>query len=76
MRIWRYGDMEIWGYGDMEIWMICAYQHMAVLGMVVMILGLKPLKKPDHPYCLLMMLAALKRPRTFLTSASWLNPLV
>lgn len=49
---------------------------MAVLGMVVMILGLRPLKNPPHPFLLLIILAASINPRAFRTSVSAIEPLV
>lgn len=51
-------------------------QQMAVLGIVVTILGLRPLKKPLQPSRRLMILAASHRPLTFRSSASAADPRV
>lgn len=37
-------------------------QHIAVLGMVVIIRGRSPRKKPPHPCCFLMIAAASSKP--------------
>ena len=49
---------------------------MAVLGMVVMILGLQPLMKPLQPNSFLMIDAAVNRPFALRMSACSLNPRV
>ncbi len=51
-------------------------QHIAVLGMVVIIRGRIPRKKPAHPCCLLMIAAASTQPFADLISAFWAVPRV
>ncbi len=52
------------------------YQQIAVLGIVVTILGLRPRKNPIYPLRLLMIEAASYKPRTLRSSASAAVPLV
>ena len=52
------------------------YQHMAVLGIVVTILGFRPRRKPRQPSRFLMISAAPMRPFTLRSSGSVAFPLV